>query len=848
MKKGLKKLFAIVLAVVLVVGAFPAAGMNKVNAATSVSSINLNYSGEWPSKMGDTCPTPIKVSFSSTLGSFEFVFGSYTDSNGEIHSYNAGDTIQAGKNTCFFYITPRSEFEYSNSLEIKITDTKNNTVSYTGIYDKDKSDVMMSAGFNVLIYTVADPSTDSISINYTGGTISYNAGEKVPVCIKDLSNNITNYTMSNSSLFTFDGVTWVNRSKNLNYNDGEKFAAGDKVRIIISLIRKNSSYEFPEDLSISFNGVKSDWEYLNSTGNTAKYSKDIEIPGGSSPTSAPTATPAPNPTAAPTAIPAPTATPTPASKLPSGAENAKLVGHEDYMKYPKYSDTPTFFKFVLTATSDIEISQGISDKDEYKLYDENGKLIESFTEQDLDSKRKKKIEGLAPGTYYLGIRGTSKNNAGSMVGDKLSIYAVAGNTDVSGAETMELPIEDGTASAKWQQTGNGGSKNKMYYKLVVKDKTWYNFQDSDGVTGALYKGEKEEGDSLLTSSELNSNFNGDILLEKGTYLLVVYGPHVGNEYKVVINSRDFKDIKSITVKDYYEVYLNSKTQIPLSFSPADFESTIKWSSAADKPVEITNYDYESKSTLDLTKAIIYANRLGKYSATITTSEGISKTINVMVKPHPTKVSAATAVTKNKKKATITLEWDGDANWYRVYQKGAKDKDFKVVKETSAKTVTLSVKPDQKFTYKIDSCYKKGNEIICNSLGEGVAAMTAPAKAPTIKSAKQKGKTKYTKPYTKRYKHWLTKVAWEWEVLHLGDISTAKVKVNIKKVKGSSGIEAKKTAHGTTVITKGITEYTYKGKIGKKTEKLTVRSVWKKGVCTAYGPWSKTKKVKIKGNK
>ena len=566
----------------------------------------------------------------------------------------------------------------------------------------------------------------------------------------------------------------------------------------------------------------------------------------------PSGTPNPTPALSPTTAPQPS--PTPASKLPVGAEKAELVGHESRLKYPKYSDTPTFFKFVLSAASDIEIRQAVSDKDEYKLYDADGKLVASFTEQDLDSKRNKKVEGLAPGTYYLGIRGTNKNNAGSYVGDQLLIYAVESNRDAGNAKTIELSDKDGSVSVEFQQARVNGKMNNYYYKLVVKEKTWYSFKDSSNVTGCLYKGDKESGDSLLTTSELNSNNNGELLLDKGTYLLVVYGAKEGGNYKVVINSRDFKDIKKINCKDTYEVYQGT-TKITLSYEPADFESKVKWSEGNDV-FSVSAYDYNEKTNLEPTEAIIYANALGEYTSTITTSEGVSKTIKVNVVPRPTKVSYAEAVTKSKKKATIKLEWSGDANWYKIYQKSSKDKDFKVVKETGDSKVTLTTKPNLKLTYKIESCYKKDGKIISSSMGEGVGAMTAPYKAPTLKSAKQKGGTKYIKPYKKSIWHPATKSrVGHYETVKLGNQSNANVKIKIKKVSGAKYYEANKgntnaVSQGTNVINffKNKLSFTYKGKISGKTEKVKVRGVWKKGVGTAYGPWSKTKKVKIKGNK
>ena len=428
------------------------------------------------------------------------------------------------------------------------------------------------------------------------------------------------------------------------------------------------------------------------------------------------------------------------------------------------------------------------------------------------------------------------------------------SSDASNPKVVNLPADDKTTSFSWTQMSMSGNKVRHYFKLVVAEKTWYNFYNYDankGITAELYKGESQSGDALYTTTTLFTQ--DDKLLDKGTYLLVAYGSTDGSTYSMPIKSRDFKDIKKINCKDTYEVYQGT-TKIAISYEPADFESTVKWSKG-DENFSIDTYDSNAKINLEPTEAIISANALGEFTSTITTSEGVSKTIKVMVKPRPTQVSHAEAVTKSKSKATIKLEWSGDANWYKVYQKSSKDKDFKVVKETSDTKVTLNTKPNMNFTYKIESCYKKDGKIVSSSMGEGVGAMTAPFKAPTLKSAKQKGGTKYVKPYTKSVWHPATKSrAGYYETLKLGNQSNASVKVKIKKV-GAKYYEANKgntnaISQGTDVVNyfKNKLSFTYKGKIGGKTEKIKVRGVWKKGVCTAYGPWSKTKKVKIKGNK
>lgn len=892
MKKSFKRFTALILTGMLVASAFPLEWMAKVSAM--VTNPGLAYSGHWPSEVGDKCVS-INDSAEFIHGAAKYVvyYTNYYDS-GEKKSYNKGDTLKAGKNDLACWVYPNSGYEFGDSLDLTVRGTKDTKyTSYHAVFQTELGDAR--------IYTIeteiASPEDGPLTVNYSGGTVSYEAGKKVPVCLKDSSNNITNYTMSNSSLFTFDGVTWVNRTKNLNYIDGDKFTAGDKVRIIVNLIRKDSTYEFPDELSIDFIGEEFDFEYLNATGNTAKYSIDITIPGGAEPTNTtapnPTNTTAPNPTnttapkptsvnnptatpaAKPTNTTAPKATATPApttaadptaaanpteapasSALPAEAASAETVGHEGYMKYPKYSETQTFFKFTLTGKSDIEISQGVSDKDAYNLYNEKGEVIASFSEKDLNEKRRKRIEGLDAGTYYLGIRGTSPNNAGSFVGgDQLFIYTVADNKTAAGAQKVDLSDSENTVTFEWQQTGVNG-RDKMYYKLNVPAKTYYDFTGSaKGVSGYLYKGDAEKGDSLFTAAELSDNRNGEYLLDAGTYLLAVVGPSVGSKYNVVIKSRDFKDIKKIDCKDVYEVY-KGKTTIKLSFDPKDNESSVKWSEGKEGTFVVSGYDYEKKETLPNDEAVVYAYALGEFTSTITTSEGVSKTIKFKVVPAPTKISKATAETKSAKKATLKLEWGDTGNFYKIYEKGPKDKKFKLIKTTADPKITLNKKPGKTYSYKIESCYKKGGKVVLSSMGSAVKVMTAPNKAPAFKTLKQKGSTVYVKPYTKSYWHPATRSrAGHYETVKQGNQSNATVTVNYTKVSGAKYIQANKgnplgysQGVDTIMYVKNSLSFTYKGKISGKKEQIKIRAIWKNGVCTAYGPWSKTKTVSIKASK
>ena len=77
--------------------------------------------------------------------------------------------------------------------------------------------------------------------------------------------------------------------------------------------------------------------------------------------------------------------------------------------------------------------------------------------------------------------------------------------------------------------------------------------------------------------------------------MVAYGATDGSTYSMPIKSRDFKDIKKINCKDTYEVYQGT-TKIAISYEPADFESTVKWSKG-DENFSVDSYDSNAKINL-----------------------------------------------------------------------------------------------------------------------------------------------------------------------------------------------------------------------------------------------------------
>ena len=536
-----------------------------------------------------------------------------------------------------------------------------------------------------------------------------------------------------------------------------------------------------------------------------------------------------------------------ASSLPAEFNTAKTVGNGSKLDYN--SNSNTYYRVQVVSTSYLQFAtlQGsyYDDVVEIVVYDSEGNEVHKIVqEKRLATSTNQYIYDtpqLPAGVYYISVSGSGNDKVDLVVNE------VVENVSPSGAEVIKMPIVNDKIHLSWKQTVSGGTKNKVYYKLVVPEKTYYHFSSTGLVTPKLYKGDSESGEEAV-DPKLIFDLNTEHLLDKGTYLLVMYGVTKGEQYSVDITSREFKDIKSINVKDYYEVYVNSLTTIPLSYTPSDYESTIKWSTADELAFEITNYDYNTKEFVDNDKAFIYARTLGKHTATITTSEGVSRTITVMVKPHPTKLSAAEATTSSKKNASITIEWSGDGNYYKIYEKSGNS--YKLVKETAANKITLTKTPGKTYNYQVETCYKSGNKIICSSTGDGVNVITAPYKMPTIKTAKQTGKTKYTKPGTKRIKRWNSRWDyWYWDTVKTGNISTATINFKIKKVAGAKTYEfneGKGNRSGSPTSRKIY--FTYYGKIKSRTESVKVRGVWKSGITTAYGPWTKTKKIKIKGNK
>lgn len=457
------------------------------------------------------------------------------------------------------------------------------------------------------------------------------------------------------------------------------------------------------------------------------------------------------------------------------------------------------------------------------------------------------FELTASGTYRIEL--SERNNDGNALS---TVYSEEMLVDLGGSggsgeidlphgidnpKVLELPCTTTTVVDKWIQTKTGNAKDKMYYKLVVKDKAYYNFRDSKSTLCLYEKMNEVYNEQKASSSELNST---EQLLDVGEYLLVAYGVSDGEEANITVNCRDFVDIKSIAVQDKYEVFKDQVAQIKLAYTPASgYESTIKWESANRDCMEITDYNYNNKSSgEDKSVAYIYGRQLGTYTAKVTTSEGVTKTITVLVKPNPAKVSAMTANTKTKKKATLTVEWEGDTSSYAVYLK--KGNDFAKVADVNAKTYTFkNLVPGKTYTVRVESVHKDSS-----TMSNDFVAYTAPYAVPSITSSKQKGNTTYKKPYYEW--HWNN---YKYVKVWYGNRSSATLRIKFKKVKGASYYNLS-FGDGDKGVgrTSGTVYLSYRGKIKAKSQKLKLRAVFEKGKCIAYGPWSKARNVKVKGSK
>ncbi len=532
----------------------------------------------------------------------------------------------------------------------------------------------------------------------------------------------------------------------------------------------------------------------------------------------------------------------------SDFDSAETVKDGDKCDYVNEMETFSYYKVELAEKSFLQFTNYNSirtetgDKIQVVIYDGNRQEVQKLSYESavtgaynaftLTSKE------LEKGTYYFAVAPAEKD-IGNSKKVELTVNLAYTNIKPEAAEKVALPTE-GTVERSFIQSQVDKQYVKHYFLLTVADKAYYDFRDSTG-TYKLYEGAKE--DSAKEYNGTDAPQHSEVVLAKGEYLFSVYSVGKGDEVKVKIKCRDFIDIKSISGPESLEAYLGSKTPFSITLTPAQNESSVNWTSS-DENVEFTRYDYDAKETSeDKTKTYIYPRKMGEFTGTVTTGEGVSKTFKVMVKPNPAEAEEMTAYSTSKKKATLELKWKGDTGSYVIYQKNGSS--FTKVAETSNKSYTFkNLAPGKTYVFKIDSIYKEGGKAVCNSMSSEITAITAPFTKPTIKSAKQNGKTTYTKAYYEWY--WNNqKYVKRW----LGNNSSASIKLKFKKAKGVAYYQyATGNSKAGNYLSGSVANLGYKGKIKAKTEKLKLRGVWKKGVCTAYGPWSAVKKVKIKAAK
>ncbi len=468
---------------------------------------------------------------------------------------------------------------------------------------------------------------------------------------------------------------------------------------------------------------------------------------------------------------------------------------------------------------------------------------------------------LKAGTYYFASYRPTGLNGTSI---KYDVYWTASerNTSMKAADSVSCDFSK-TATASdptihdvncgMDGCGSGGT---LYWKFTVTDKAYYKLQGYDesytyrpvDSTTKYYDmkilDSKGNVVKAYTSDPIKKEQQGYVALDKGTYYIASQAGAFAYSYGMILSCYDFREITSFSVANV-SGYAGDKLTLKLTASPSDFESTFNVNGTKFGKGQTVTFQYA---------------RPGKYSFPVKTSEGLSKTVSITIKP--VKLALGGARSQGTWKST-TLYWpsstrsvsigskyypnEPNANFYRVYMyKGGK---YVRVWQGAAKsgvnqsaTIT-GLAGNKTYSFKIAACWKcSDGTVIEGAQSDVLKAVTAPAKAPVIKKAKATG-TKYHKA-TKTYHSGRWDAGGVW---HSGyytknpAYSSAAVKVTYTKVKGATSY----TSNGVS-FKKNIAGYTIAGKVkaGKKV-KVKVRTVKKSGSSIAYGPWSKAKTVKLK---
>lgn len=414
---------------------------------------------------------------------------------------------------------------------------------------------------------------------------------------------------------------------------------------------------------------------------------------------------------------------------------------------------------------------------------------------------------------------------------------LADNTEITGFNNMT-----------WRDSNC--SYGTLWYKLTAEEKAKYRIHSPV----RYYYGIDDENVSLVPDAS-----DTTVTLDKGKTLYIEIIADRKKNITMEISREVFNRMTSMEFdKSPYNIVEGDSTTVTLNYERLDpgrpLESDIVaydefsvgdggvLSYASGCELALKSRD-DSKAVFDL-KGI----NPGRYLIMAKNSEGLmpQAIVNVMPKKMNVKGASSEGTHKSSKvhwgtqigvgKYVVYLK-ASDGNYIKKGTAGSNDYNIKGL--SANKTYYVKIAPVKTGSFN-GSAYS-----IEGAMSDPVKIVTAPSKAPKIKSAKATG-TKYHKAVkTWHAGHYDAGYVW-----HPGYYTTspayssAAVKVNHTKVKGASSY----TSNGIS-FSKGTAGYKLSGKIkaGKK-QSVKIRAVKKSGSSIAYGPWSKAKVVKLKAAK
>lgn len=510
----------------------------------------------------------------------------------------------------------------------------------------------------------------------------------------------------------------------------------------------------------------------------------------------------------------------------------------DASEWPKTTREGVFFKAISCGGSP-KVTQ--VDKTGYPIGNSNdmwgGRVLNPIVVQRADF-----YDGTEFDYVYFKIEGG--------LGSKFKIYTYpyAYNQDKSNA----AEISDNTGIRDFGYLGyrDSSSYGTLWYKLNAKEKAKYRIHSN-----IKYYYMVDDEDATYVSDAADKT----VTLEKGQTLYIEQCPKDGDSSYLELSRDIFNRMTSFSWdKGTYSITEGSSTTATLKYdrldTSRDLESTIvayeefnvgdggSLSYASGCELELQSKD-NSKATFSL-KGLTP----GKYLILAKNSEGLMPQAQVEVKPKKMNVKGASSEGTHK---SSKVHWGTQtgASKYAVYLKNSKGtyvkkgtttkNDYNITGLSANKTYYVKIAPVKTGSFNGSSYSIEGAK------SDAIKIVTAPSKAPKITSAKATG-TKYHKA-TKTWHpgHWDAGNVWhDGYYTTTSAYSTAAVKVKHKKVSGATSY-----ASNGISFSKGIAGYKISGKVkaGKK-QTVKIRAVKKSGSSVAYGPWSKSKTVKLKGAK